>query len=492
MTTNRFDKIKIDVKPFKGHPSICFQADKGNMESAIQMLPAVNIHYKNARPVQILENSIKKVRMNLAKQEGNTKVLMNSTELQAVIKQLKVLDKSINMISKDPVQELEQLKENISQLKTAFDALKSSLTAESPARKILEQHQAKINELSDRFFKTIANTPQSRDAMNYLHSAQKRDGSESLFYEDKISTLGTFLNYVSSEVVQSLAEILPLPEYENTAGTNLISLSENSLALQEAKDHIQYQGRLAYRKFVNTHTRIDLDITVPQGESQLILNEHLEGLNPEKTFQLLCAITEKEAHETGPINWFTLGKLPWKLVGGREAYLADFKKETNRFKQFLMYLQSFAIGLLSIALNSFVFLVNIIVATVLFTYDTVAGFLALVFAAPFIGIEKASKIAHTLSWFQNKERESQVDTLTENTQERELLKKILKQPAFNIFEKMANFIKDTYKSSKEKPQTTKPSLFEKLRECSSNCVTPIIILSPNAVYHQKTSAIGTQ
>jgi len=30
------------------------------------------------------------------------------------------------------------------------------------------------------------------------------------------------------------------------------------------------------------------------------------------------------------------------------------------------------------------------------------------------------------------------------------------------------------------------------RECSSNCVTPIIILSPNAVYHQKTSAIGTQ
>ena len=28
-------------------------------------------------------------------------------------------------------------------------------------------------------------------------------------------------------------------------------------------------------------------------------------------------------------------------------------------------------------------------------------------------------------------------------------------------------------------------------ECSSNCVTPIIILIPNGVYHQKISAIGT-
>ena len=60
---------------------------------------------------------------------------------------------------------------------------------------------------------------------------------------------------------------------------------------------------------------------------------------------------------------------------------------------------------------------------------------------------------------------------------------------------------DTLKNVHKPEETLKDPLTELLRngarelirrECSSNCVTPIIILNPNGVYHQKISAIGTQ
>lgn len=461
MTQNRFDSIIVD------NNTIWFEQNHSGMRDAIKKLPAANLHYRNARPVQILENQIKKILMSRDKQ-NNTKKLMN--DFLNVIKTLKELDQRINFVSIDPTEEKQYLLKKMDDLATSITQFANDNENEN-AKKIIKDVKLRISYLSEKFKKKIETIDVSRDAMNYLHAAQKRDGAESFLYEDQISTLGTYLNYVSCELVTALAQILPLPEYEDSIAQNFISLSENSQILQKTLEHIQYQRKLAYKRYVNTHTQNQLSLEVPHVEGtsnqtryRLNINAALENLSPLAICEYLSQLVGQKRSK-GKAGWFTAGRLVWDMIGGREEFLEEYEQQKkNILYKFYLNLQGIIIGFLSAIATIFTFAVNFVISTILFAVDIPLGFIALLIS-PFFGIVQSFSIAHNLSRFQETARNAQVDAFTDNTDEQKKLKDIinLHQKPFNFFEYIANTIKAAWKPKNDPSTPFRTILIQKMR-----------------------------
>jgi len=414
---------------------------KCNVGSVMSTLPLLKVKSNNATPVQILDNALRE--LSLSATQKQTKYLEKYNNILEVLKQLNI---KINFTSSEPCTEVEALKA----------ALKSlNLT------NFTESQKAKLNIYIQKFMSSLNNIRLSKDDINYLCAAQKRHGSQSLFYETEIDNLGVFLNYFSEAILDIIMQDIEGPNLDNTVGSNFISLSTNSLILQQAKYSIRDQRKLSYVRFVNTHQLVDFDQKL-EGHA-IDLTDYFSDLNAEDAFKLYTSIT-KDTITPGNINWFTLGKLPWRIVGGRDAFIKDYNQalaEKKRFKQLLMNLQSFVIATLSIVLNTFVFVTNLLIAAVFFSYDTVASILGLIFLAPFLGTKESFKLAHTLAWFQRKAQEAQIDTLTSNITIKDDLKNIIKKPLTNLLEDIVNVVQHFVAEFNKK--SAKPSLWERLK-----------------------------